>query len=129
MKALALVFLLCMQSVLTAQTQPQTVLLWPDGAPGAQGSSDADKPRLTIYPVSGANKVPTGVVVCPGGGYAHLAMDHEGAQIAQWLNHLGISAYVLQYRLGPVYHFPGRALGCAACDPVCKAPRRGLRHS
>lgn len=36
----------------------------------------------------------------------HLAMDHEGVQIARWLNSLGISAFVLQYRLGPKYHHP-----------------------
>jgi acetyl esterase/lipase len=85
--------------------QPGTVLLWPNGAPGAQGTADEDRPSLTIY-VASANKVPTGVVVCPGGGYAHLALDHEGTQIAAWLNQLGISAFVLRYRLGPRYHHP-----------------------
>lgn len=84
----------------------QTVLLWPNGAPGAKGDTEADKPTLTLYPASGANKVPTGVVVCPGGGYVNLAMDHEGKQIAEWLNNLGISAFVLKYRLGPEYHYP-----------------------
>jgi acetyl esterase/lipase len=92
-----------------AQTQkPQTVLLWPNGAPGALGDADPDKPTLTIYPVPAASlwKVPTGVVVCPGGGYVNLAMDHEGLQIAQWLNGHGIAAFVLKYRLGPKYHHP-----------------------
>ena len=84
----------------------QTILLWPDGAPGAQGSADEDKPSLALFPASGPNKNSTGVIVCPGGGYAHLAMDHEGVQIAAWLNNLGISAYVLKYRLGPKYHYP-----------------------
>jgi acetyl esterase/lipase len=88
------------------QSAPQTVLLWPDGAPGAQGNADIDKPSLSLYPASDANKIPVGVVVCPGGGYHNLALDHEGKQIAEWLNHLGISAFVLQYRLGPKYHFP-----------------------
>jgi acetyl esterase/lipase len=46
------------------------------------------------------------VVVCPGGGYAHLATDHEGDQIARWLNSFGVAAFVLQYRLGPRYHHP-----------------------
>lgn len=92
---------------LLAQTAtPQTVLLWPDGAPGAQGDADEDKPSLTIYSVSGANKVSTGVVICPGGGYHNLSMDHEGKEIAEWLNHLGIAAFVLKYRLGPKYHAP-----------------------
>jgi acetyl esterase/lipase len=93
----------------TAQLpKPQTVLLWPNGAPGALGEKDEDKPTLTIYPVSSASvwKVPTGVVVFPGGGYVNLAMDHEGQQIAQWLNGHGIAAFVLKYRLGPRYHHP-----------------------
>jgi acetyl esterase/lipase len=84
----------------------QTILLWPDGAPGAKGTADADRPSLTIYPANGSSKIPTGVVVCPGGGYTNLAMDHEGTQIAAWLNARGISAFVLKYRLGPKYHYP-----------------------
>jgi acetyl esterase/lipase len=89
-----------------AQTAPETILLWSQGAPGAQGTADEDKPSLTIYPVTGPNKVPVALVVCPGGSYHNLAMDHEGKQIAEWLNGLGISAFVLKYRLGPKYHFP-----------------------
>lgn len=85
---------------------PYTVLLWPNGAPGAKGSAAIDKPALTIYPVAGRQKVPTGVLVCPGGGYVHLAMNHEGRQIAAWLNSYGITAFVLRYRLGPKYHYP-----------------------
>jgi acetyl esterase/lipase len=85
---------------------PYTVLLWPEGAPGAQGNEEVDKPALTVYPVAGRQKVPTGVVVFPGGGYTHLAMDHEGQQVAAWLNSYGITAFVLRYRLGPKYHHP-----------------------
>ncbi|MGD0694362.1 MAG: alpha/beta hydrolase [Terriglobia bacterium] len=86
---------------------PQKVeLLWPGGAPGAQGDSDEDRPSLTIYLPEQAKAVGTGIVVCPGGGYGMLAMDHEGRQIAEWLNGLGIAAFVLKYRLGPRYHHP-----------------------
>lgn len=85
---------------------PERVPLWPQGAPGAEGSGEEDTPTLTIYPIGGPQKVKTGVVVFPGGGYAHLAVDHEGAQIASWLNSYGISAFVLRYRLGPKYHHP-----------------------
>lgn len=85
---------------------PRTILLWPNGAPGAQGDADSDKPSLTLYPVPDSGKIPTGVVVCPGGGYSHLSMDKEGTQIAVWLNRLGISGFVLKYRLGPKYHYP-----------------------
>lgn len=86
--------------------QPKTELLWPNGAPGAQGDTDADKPAITIYLADEAKRNGTAVVVCPGGGYQHLAMDHEGKQIAEFLNNLGISAFVLRYRLGPKYHHP-----------------------
>ncbi len=81
-------------------------LLWPDGAPGAQGSEDEDKPTLTPYVVSAERSTGTAVVVCPGGGYQHLAMDHEGDQVARWLNSIGVQAFVLKYRLGPKYHHP-----------------------
>lgn len=102
-----LVLALMMISAVTAQKKdPVPELLWPDGAPGALGSEDVDKPALTLYPADPRIAVPTAVVVCPGGGYAHLAMDHEGKQIAQWLNSLGITAAVLKYRLGPKYHHP-----------------------
>jgi len=93
--------LLCAQEVL-----PHTILLWPNGAPGAKGDADVDKPALTIFPVHGARKVPTGVLVFPGGGYQHLAIDYEGYQVAAWLNSYGITAFVLRYRLGPKYHHP-----------------------
>jgi len=83
---------------------PKTELLWPDGAPGAIGAEDADRPTLTIYLPEKASGA--GIVVCPGGGYRNLAMDHEGRQIADWLNQLGIAAFVLKYRLGPRYHHP-----------------------
>lgn len=89
---------------LAAEDAPKVVLLWPNGAPGAQGTGDEDQPRYTVYPASGPGH--TGVLVCPGGGYHNLAMDHEGQQIAKWLNGYGVTAFVLQYRLGPKYHHP-----------------------
>lgn len=87
-------------------TLGKTVLLWPNGAPGAKGNDDADKPSLTIYLPKGENATKTGVVVAPGGGYQHLAMEKEGEQYALWLNRHGVAAFVLKYRLGPVYHYP-----------------------
>jgi len=90
--------------------KPQTMLLWPNGAPGAVGNEDKDKPTLTIYlpPTDKANG--SAVVVCPGGGYGFLAMDHEGKQIAEWLNSLGVTAFVLKYRIAPRYHHPAPLL-------------------
>lgn len=84
--------------------QEKVELLWPEGAPGAAGDLDVDKPTLTHFPAPSPNG--TAVVVCPGGGYGALAIDHEGRQIAAWLNSLGISAFMLKYRLGPRYHHP-----------------------
>ena len=85
---------------------PETIILWPDGAPGAVGDEDVDIPTLTLYLPQSENVTGTGVVVCPGGAYVNLAMDHEGQQIAEWLNSKGLAAFVLKYRLGPRYQHP-----------------------
>lgn len=82
----------------------QTFPLWPNGAPGALGHDASDIPTLTYYPA--LHGVPTAVIVAPGGGYRALAMNHEGRQVANWLNAVGITAFVLKYRLGPRYHHP-----------------------
>jgi acetyl esterase/lipase len=73
-------------------------LLWPDGAPGAKGERVGDKPSLAVYPVPEDKATGVGVVICPGGGYGDLAMDHEGRQVAEWLNSIGVSAFLLTYR-------------------------------
>jgi acetyl esterase/lipase len=78
--------------------QPQRILLWPDGAPGAKGDKPADQPTLTIFLPEKSKANGTAVVICPGGGYGHLAVDHEGKQIAEWLNSLGVAGFVLEYR-------------------------------
>jgi acetyl esterase/lipase len=92
---------------LAAQTAaPSNILLWPQGAPGALGNTETDIPLLEPFPAPGPIKVPTAVIVCPGGGYAHLAITYEGEDVARWLNTLGISGFVLKYRLGPRYHHP-----------------------
>lgn len=81
--------------------------LWPDGAPGSKGTAEQDVPALLAYPTSNDAANGCAVLVCPGGGYGGLAMDHEGHQIAAWLNERGISAWILRYRLGTHgYHHP-----------------------
>lgn len=78
--------------------------LWPEGAPYAQGNNVEDRPAITPYLVEGdIGAARPAVVVCPGGGYTNRA-DHEGRPIAQWLNTLGISAFVLDYRVAPYRH-------------------------
>ncbi len=56
-------------------------------------------PRLDYYPAEPSLNTGTAVVICPGGGYWGLAIDHEGKQTAEWFNSIGISAFVLKYRL------------------------------
>jgi acetyl esterase/lipase len=85
---------------------PKGELLWPGAAPGAQGTEDIDKPTLAAYLVPAGRGTGTAVIVCPGGGYQGLSMDKEGDQIARWLNSLGVTSFVLKYRLGPKYHHP-----------------------
>ena len=87
------------------QAAPKTELLWPNGAPGALGNEESDRPSVTVY-LPQSNGANSGVVVCPGGGYGMLALDHEGRQIAEWLNERGVAAFILRYRLGPRYHHP-----------------------
>src|SRR6266446_7052526 len=88
-----------------ADAAPELIVLWPSGAPGALGKEPNDIPTLTSYLASEEKATGAAVIVCPGGGYTHLA-DHEGRPVAEWLNTLGISAFVLKYRLGPRYHHP-----------------------
>jgi acetyl esterase/lipase len=81
-------------------TEPQTSQIWPGAAPGAKGQAEGDIPTLTTYLPDNSAATGMAVVVCPGGGYGALAMDHEGRQVAQWLNSLGSAAFVLKYRHG-----------------------------
>jgi len=88
-----------------AQT-PETIPLWENRAPGALGDADADRPELTIFRSAGRRNGGTSVIIAPGGGYVNLSMDKEGRQIASWFNAMGVTAFVLKYRLGPRYHHP-----------------------
>lgn len=78
--------------------EPKVELLWPAGAPGAKGTEAKDKPTLVLYPAPLASNTGAAIVICPGGGYGHLAMGHEGHDIAKWLNSFGVSAFICDYR-------------------------------
>ncbi len=89
--------------------------LWPNGVPGEAKStlpaesierkgpyqieilSNVSSPTLTLYPAEKPNGA--AVLVCPGGGYNILAMSHEGTEVCQWLNSIGITAGLLKYRV------------------------------
>ena len=85
--------------------EPETFALWPTGAPGALGTADDDKPTLTVFRTT-LRPNGTAVIIAPGGGYLHLSMNNEGRQVAAWFNAMGVTAFVLKYRLGPRYHHP-----------------------
>src|SRR5712692_4749923 len=95
--------LLSVAAKTTSAEEP--IILWASGAPGAVGKEPLDIPTLTPYFAPKEKATGAAVIVCPGGGYSHLA-DHEGRPVAEWLNALGITAFVLKYRLGPRYHHP-----------------------
>ena len=98
---LCLLTLSLLTAVIPAFALPQVpVRLWPGAAPGAHGTSPNDIPTLTPYLPDSTLATGAAVVICPGGGYYNLAIDHEGAAYALWLNQSGVAAFVLKYRLG-----------------------------
>jgi acetyl esterase/lipase len=92
-------------SMIAGTVSAQSVeLLWPKGAPGATDTTAASKPSLTYFAADSKLATGASAVICPGGGYDHLATDKEGNQVAKWLNTLGVSAFVLKYRFAPYRH-------------------------
>lgn len=108
-----------------------TIPLWPADAPGEVAGevgkekpmeplpnqkrvsrlTNVTKPRLTVYEAKGENRTGAAVIICPGGAYNILADEHEGTMVADWLNGLGITAFVLRYRVPrrkgkPMYEAP-----------------------
>ena len=91
------------------QTSYITLKLWPEGAPDSNGLEGGERemfggrignitdPELLVFPA----KKPNGqaVIMCPGGGYNYVAAKHEGTDMAEWFNSLGITFAVLKYRM------------------------------
>eukprot|EP01137_Pigoraptor_chileana_P012935 Opistho-2@65816 len=90
---------------LTAHSQKlaDPVLLWPAGAPGATGVTDEDKPAIIPFIPEASKRNGAAVLVIPGGAFTTRATDHEGVLVAQWLKERGITAFLLRYRLKPLY--------------------------
>lgn len=89
-----------------ASSQEPAIRLWQARAPDARGDSIVDQPSITPFLPPAGKSNGTAIVIFPGGGYQHLAFDKEGADVARWLNGLGVSAFVVTYRLGPRYQHP-----------------------
>ena len=99
----------------TVFSQHLVMKVWPDKIPGAienpnyievTDSSDnwvktkkVSNPTLAFYPAKDDLNKGTAVIICPGGAYWLLAVGHEGADVAKWFNRIGVSAFVLKYRL------------------------------
>jgi acetyl esterase/lipase len=79
-------------------------MLWPNGAPGALGNAEVDKPRMYVF-LPEKRSTSAAILVVPGGGYQGVALGFEGFQVADWLNRQGMPAFVLDYRVRP-YHYP-----------------------
>ena len=110
-KLLISLFLISM--LLTTIAQTDTIILYPNGVPGLKGSQipedsqksggitrvkDITQPVVYVYQPEHKTS-DASVVICPGGGYGILAIDHEGYEIAQWFNERGVTAFVLKNRL------------------------------
>ena len=104
MKKLALMSLLFVSMLLSAQ-EPIKIKLWQNGAPNDNGMTGqvengplyVAEPTLEVYPAKESNGL--AIIMCPGGGYGHLAMAHEGHDMANWFNSQGITYAVLTYRM------------------------------
>ena len=82
--------------------------LWPTGAPGALGDGPEDRPALQLVSPT-EESTGAAVIVCPGGGYHHLA-PHEATPVGEWLARNGVTAFILRYRLAPKYRYPAQIL-------------------
>jgi len=104
--------------------EPVTLKLWPEGAPEKPGVvikpekriepknptdvlrvTNVSEPTLTVFKPEKPNG--TSVLVCPGGGYGILAIEHEGTQVCEWLNSLGVTGILLKYRVPVREKTPG----------------------
>jgi acetyl esterase/lipase len=102
---------------MSAAEQPLIIPLWPDGAPGSETWTQQEQetlapppigirvvrnvtqPTLTAYLPDSSAAARAAVIVCPGGAFHFLAIEHEGTEVAGWLNSRGVPAFVLRYRL------------------------------
>lgn len=104
----------------STDVQPATVIpIWPGAPPGTEHWTHQEQetiarppwntrdvrnvstPSLTVYLPDPAQATGSAVIVCPGGGFHGLAIQHEGVEVARWLNARGVAAFVLKYRLVP----------------------------
>ena len=97
--------------VFMANVAAQTPInLWSGDAPNAKGTEAIDIPTITPFPAPKDKATGAAIIVCPGGGYVKLSDVKEGSAVAEYLNSIGVTAFVLKYRLGPKYGQPNQLL-------------------
>ena len=113
MKTTTLLTLIFMMHLVHAQ---EKILLYPDGPAESNGITEEEQflrkdfmvkisePRMYVYPASAEINTGTAVLICPGGGYTGVSVIKEGEEIAQWFNKLGVTAFVLYYRMPNGHH-------------------------
>jgi acetyl esterase/lipase len=127
---ICIAWILLISSLAAASSDPPVIYLWPDGAPGSEGKtgdekvqiqpagdhviSNVHKPSITVYLPSKETATGVGIVIAPGGGHSALWVDHEGHNVAKWLQEHGVAGFVLKYRLarekGSTYTIEGTSL-------------------
>ena len=121
LRSLFLIILAVGGFALTVSAQTTPIVLWTGGAPNAVGSLPEDIPTITPFLAPKETATGAAIVVLPGGGYQHLSETKEGSDVAKWLNSMGISAFVLKYRLGMKYHAPNQLLDAARAMRTVRA--------
>ncbi|RZT10486.1 Acetyl esterase/lipase [Duganella sp. CF402] len=112
MKKLLLVLMLSAAGWTSAA--PAVIPLWPEGVPGQRNigpekvgdgyTSNVSEPALTMIGPAVDHPNGTAVIICPGGGYIRMATAREGDQYATWLSTLGVTSFVLKYRMQEFGH-------------------------
>src|SRR5438874_11898585 len=69
------------------------------GNKGSRSLTNVSKPTVSVYLPAKDKNTGVAVVIAPGGGYTHLAWDHEGEDVASWLNSIGVTGVLLKYRV------------------------------
>jgi acetyl esterase/lipase len=97
-----------------SQAAPTVITLWPEGVPGARAIGaerladgkvgNVSEPTVTVYGPAVDKPNGTAVIICPGGGYTRLSAEREGTQYANWLSTLGVTSFVLKYRMAEFGH-------------------------
>lgn len=98
-------FLICASQIAPA-ADSTPIPLWPEDHPEVASIPLAERPVLRVFRSEEATPAGLTVLICPGGGYSGLAIDHEGLQPAHWWNALGVDAVVLSYRRGQKHPHP-----------------------